>query len=132
MQETLSLLKSTLLYSTVFFALCAFVGIIISFKSKEYRVFKKRLSLLNPTYYLFFSVITFSFIVTLALKGDFVLIDGFFALFLMLILFGGIKVYKISKNRVAFKNLSSFVLKKYCCDIVICIIFYYFITSDFI
>jgi hypothetical protein len=24
------------------------------------------------------------------------------------------------------------VLKKYCCDIVICIIFYYFITSDFI
>ncbi|MDR2342749.1 MAG: hypothetical protein LBD84_06905 [Campylobacteraceae bacterium] len=132
MQETLSLLKNILLYSTIFFALCALAGIIISLKSKEHKVLKKRLSFLNPTYYLFFSVITFSFIVTLALKGIFVLIDGFFALFLIFILFGGIKVYKIGKNRVIFENFSNFIFKKYCCDMAICIVFYYFTVSDLI
>ncbi|MDR3177387.1 MAG: hypothetical protein LBT96_00230 [Campylobacteraceae bacterium] len=132
MQETLSLLHGILLYSVALFGLCAFAGVIVSFKSKEHKVFKKRLSLLNPVYYLFFSVAAFSFIVTLALKRDFALAHGLFAVFLIIILFGGIRVYKISKNRAIFENFSSFAAKKYCCDILICAALYFIVMRDIV
>ncbi|MDR0408127.1 MAG: hypothetical protein LBH45_04370 [Campylobacteraceae bacterium] len=132
MQETISLLENILLYSVIFFILCAFTGFIISLKSKNFRLFKKRLSFLNPTYYLFFSIITFSFVITLILKKHFVLIDALFAALLMTILFGGIKIYKLGKIKTAFENLKSFAVKKYCFDILICALFYLFITMDVI
>ncbi|MDR1285526.1 MAG: hypothetical protein LBJ88_04915 [Campylobacteraceae bacterium] len=132
MQETIVLLHNILLYSVICLALCAFIGVVISLKSKEHKVFKRRLSLLNPTYYLFFSVITFSFMITLILKRHFVLIDAFFAAFLIFILFNGIKVYKFVKNEKTFENSISFATKKYCFDMLLCVAFYIFIITDII
>ncbi|MDR1554939.1 MAG: hypothetical protein LBS39_02810 [Campylobacteraceae bacterium] len=130
MQETLLLLYNILFYGIIFFALCALMGVILSLKSKEYKILKKRIFLLNPTYYLFFSIITFSFIIVLALKKHFILIDLFFALFLAIILLGGIKIYKISKTKESFERFKSFAVKKYCCDMLVCAIFHFFIVLD--
>jgi hypothetical protein len=132
MQETLSLLNNVLFYSVVLFALCSFAGIVISLKSKEYKVFKKRLSLLNPTYYLFFSITVFSFIMISVLKRHFTQVNALFAIFLAIILFSGIKLYRVYKNRLAFEMSKNFAGKKYFCDILICAALYFFVISDII
>jgi hypothetical protein len=131
MEDTLSLLYVILLFSTVLFFLCASAGLTISLTSKKYEVFKKRLWFLNPTYYLFFSVIVFCLVVVLIMRASFVPVGVYFAIFLLLMLIGGMRIYKLGKSKASFETLKNYAYKKYFCDMLICIALYIVIQSLF-
>ncbi|MDR3345735.1 MAG: hypothetical protein LBS73_01035 [Campylobacteraceae bacterium] len=119
MQETITLVFNIAFGAMLLFGLAAFVGLVIALASKEYNSLKKRYSLLNPTYYLFYSVVFFCLVVGLFLEQRFTLLDAAFIVVLIVVLISGIKMRKLSKKEANFTRFKSLLWKKYLCEILV-------------
>jgi hypothetical protein len=121
MEETILLSSELLSLSVFMFVFLAFVGLTLSLSARSYDSLKKRFSLLMPMYYMFFTFIFFMGVLLLSFKSfdlSFINILMLFAWAIML--YTGIKAYKLSKQTLLYERFKSFVWKKYLGDILLC------------
>jgi hypothetical protein len=113
MQETIALICEILFISVLLFFLCAFIGLLAAHISKDHNSLKRRFSLLNPIYYLLYSVIFFCFIIRVFMERHFDWMDALIFIALTVIMISGIKAYKLSKHERFFPRFKSLLWKNY-------------------
>lgn len=118
--------KLTLILHNFFmfgFMVLALIGLIISIKTTDYYIFKKRFKLLMPMYYMFFASLFFTGIIVLTINHFLLTFSSLFMLVVwFIILTTGIKAYKKSKNLDKKDDFIKFAQKKYSIDILITLI----------